>query len=119
MLISKSQPKSIGRSVSRYCSLASALTGQPVPLEPEQQLAQVWGLSSPLAGMPTPLRQGNAARSRMSPGQPNKFRKGQGKGKQTQSKRGREQDDEAADEEMWMDLDQLDEETVRRILRVC
>ena len=118
MLTFKSQSRSIERSVSRYCNLAFAITGQTVPLEPEQQLAQVWGLSSPFAGTPTPLRQGNAARSRMNPGQPNKFRKGQGKGKQTQSKRGREQDDEAAGEEMWMDLDQLDEETVRRILKV-
>ena len=87
------------------------------PLEPEQQLAAVWGLSSPLAGTPTPARQGNAARVRTNPGQPSKFRKGLGKGthKSSQAKRSREQE---AEEEFWMDQDQLDEETIKRILRL-
>eukprot|EP00439_Symbiodinium_sp_Y106_P002917 s10371_g1.t1 len=87
------------------------------PLEPEQQLAAVWGLSSPLAGTPTPARQGNAARARTNPGQPSKFRKGLGKGthKSPQAKRSREQE---AEEEFWMDQDQLDEETIKRILRL-
>ena len=82
------------------------------PLEPEQQLAAVWGLSSPLAGTPTPARQGNAARARTNPGQPSKFRKGLGKGthKSSQAKRSREQE---AEEEFWMDQDQLDEETIK------
>ena len=66
------------------------------PLEPEQQLPAVWGLSSPLAGTPTPARQGNAARVRTNPGQPSKFRKGLGKGthKSSQAKRSREQEAE-------------------------
>ena len=87
------------------------------PLEPEQQLAAVWGLSSPLAGTPTPARQGNAARVRTNPGQPSKLRKGLGKGthKSSQAKRSREQE---AEEEFWMDQDQPDEETIRRTLRL-
>ena len=77
----------------------------------------MWGLSSPLAGTPTPARQGNAARARTNPGQPSKFRKGLGKGthKSPQAKRSREQE---AEEEFWMDQDQLDEETIKRILRL-
>ena len=113
----KNQLKNIGRSAYRYSSLACDMTQSPAPLEPEQQLAAVWGLSSPLAGTPTPARQGNAARVRTNPGQPNKFRKGLGKGtnKSPQAKRSREQE---AEEEFWMDQDQLDEETIKRILRL-
>eukprot|EP00439_Symbiodinium_sp_Y106_P003703 s9611_g1.t1 len=66
------------------------------PLEPEQQLAAVWGLSSPLAGTPTPARQGNAARARTNPELPSKFRKDLGKGthKSSQAKRSQEQEAE-------------------------
>ena len=117
MFTFKNQLKNIGRSAYRYSSLACDMTQSPAPLEPEQQLAAVWGLSSPLAGTPTPARQGNAARVRTNPGQPNKFRKGLGKGtnKSPQAKRSREQE---AEEEFWMDQDQLDEETIKRILRL-
>eukprot|EP00439_Symbiodinium_sp_Y106_P042252 s4841_g5.t1 len=117
MFTFKTQLKNIGRSAYRYSSLACDMTQSQTPLEPEQQLAAVWGLSSPLAGTPTPARQGNAATVRTNPGQPNKFRKGLGKGtnKSPQAKRSREQE---AEEEFWMDQDQLDEETIRRILRL-
>ena len=56
-------------------------------------------------------------RARTNPGQPSKFRKGLGKGthKSPQAKRSREQE---AEEEFWMDQDQLDEETIKRILRL-
>ena len=117
MFTFKNHLKNIGRSAYRYSSLACDMTQSQTPLEPEQQLAAVWGLSSPLVGTPTPARQGNAARARTNPGQPHKFRKGLGKGtnKSPQAKRSREQE---AEEEFWMDQDQLDEETIRRILRL-
>ena len=70
---------------------------------------------SPLAGTLTPARQGNAARARTNPGQPSKFRKGLGKGthKSLQAKRSRTRDRGR----VLMDQDQLDEETIKRILR--
>ena len=48
----------------RSSSSVYGISQTQTPLEPEQQLAAVWGLSSPLAGTPTPARQGNAARAR-------------------------------------------------------
>ena len=96
------------------------MTPSPTPMEttPEQQLATVWGLSSPLAPTATnPPRQGQTIRQRAPVAQQSKFRKGMGKGagKAAQpNKRTREQEDE---EEFWMDAEQLDEETIRRILR--
>lgn len=91
------------------------MSGSSTPLEPEQQLARVWGLSSQLAATPTPARQNNASRAKMH--QPHKIRKGQGKGRQPASKRGREQEDESMEDELLLDMEQLDEATIRHILK--
>ena len=111
------QVESTEKSVCPCSNFASDMTTAVTPMEttPEQKLASVWGLSAPLAAaLPTPQRQNAGVRPKANT-QPNKFRKGQGKGKQTQqSKRARDQDDE----ELVMDTDNLDEETLRSILRV-
>ncbi|CAE7336147.1 pksN [Symbiodinium pilosum] len=84
---------------------------------PEQQLATVWALSSPIASTaPNLPRQGPQSRQRTPVAQQSKFRKGVGKGAgkaMPYAKRTREQEEE---EELWMDSE-LDEATIRRTLR--
>ena len=49
---SRSLLESIGRSARPYCSCVSTMTLAPMETTPEQQMAAVWGLSSPLAATP-------------------------------------------------------------------
>ena len=116
--ISKSLLESIGRSVCLYCSCAYTMTLAPMETTPEQQMAAVWGLSSPLAAA-TAQQKPATGRQRNQNAQPNKFRKGMGKGggrMAPQTKGGREMEEE---EEIWMDQDMgLGEDTIRRIMRI-
>ena len=96
------------------------MTPAPTPMETTpEQLAAVWGLSSPLAPtVSTPPRQGQSTRPRALMAQQNRFCKGMGRGagKAAQPhKRTREQDEE---EKLEMETDQLDEKTIRGILRL-
>ena len=74
--ISRNRPGSIERSACPCCNFACSMTPAPTPMEatPEQQLATVWGLSSPLA--PTAPTQGQTSRQRAPTAQQRKFRKG-------------------------------------------
>ena len=80
-------------------------------------MAAVWGLSSPMASTPQCQRTAKA-QHRSQNTQPHKFRKGPGKegGRMAPlAKRGREQEEE----EFLMDQDMgLDEETIRRVMRL-
>ncbi|CAE7718877.1 pksN [Symbiodinium sp. CCMP2592] len=106
-------------SACLFYSCACGMTTTTTDIPPEQQLAAVCGLSTQLATTPTPLRLNQGQRSRAFQNHPTKFRKGSGKGHgknpQVQPKRTREQEEE---DEFWMDIDHLDEATMRSILRV-
>ncbi|CAE7214543.1 Pol [Symbiodinium natans] len=83
---------------------------------PEQQMAAVWGLSSPLATTPTPQRQASV-RHRLPQGTPQKYRKGMGKGAGKAAPKAKRDRDQEAEDELMMDLESLDEETVRTALK--
>ncbi|CAE7238885.1 unnamed protein product [Symbiodinium natans] len=97
-----------------YAVNSSASTS--VETTPEQQMAAVWGLSSPLATTPTPQRQASV-RHRLTQGTPQKYRKGMGKGAGKAAPKAKRDRDQEAEDELMMDLESLDEETVRTALK--
>ncbi|CAE7212621.1 TRPT1 [Symbiodinium natans] len=97
-------------------SSACTMTSTSVETTPEQQMAAVWGLSSPLATTPTPQRQASV-RHRLPQGTPQKYRKGMGKGAGKAAPKAKRDRDQDAEDELMMDLESLDEETVRTALK--
>ncbi|CAE7279311.1 unnamed protein product [Symbiodinium natans] len=116
MSTSQSLLENTDESASLCCSSACTMTSTSVETTPEQQMAAVWGLSSPLATTPTPQRQASV-RHRLPQGTPQKYRKGMGKGAGKAAPKAKRDRDQEAEDELMMDLESLDEETVRTALK--